>query len=210
MKLAIFGATGKTGQSLVEQALNTGYEVVAFARTPSKLSAQNRPALSILQGDILDVRKVDEAIAGVDAVLSALGPTPNQPEFSVSRGTQNILTAMQKQGVQRLVISAGAGVRDPQDQPKFIDHIFGFLLHALSREAVEDMTRAVALVRDSDRDWTVVRVPRLNDSAPSGKVRVGYLGPDVGMQLSRADMADFMLKQVNDQTYLCKAPVISN
>jgi putative NADH-flavin reductase len=210
MKLAIFGATGKTGQPLVEQALNAGYEVVAFARTPTKLSTQNRPALSIVHGDILDAGKVSEAVAGVDAVISVLGPTPKQPEFAVSKGTQNILAAMQKQGVRRLVISAGAGVRDPLDQPKFIDHIFGFLLHTVSRHAVEDMTRAVQLVRDSDRDWTVVRVPRLNDSPPTGKIRIGYLGSDVGVQLSRADMADFILKQVNDQTFLCKAPVISN
>jgi hypothetical protein len=72
------------------------------------------------------------------------------------------------------------------------------------------MTRAVQLVRDSDRDWTVVRVPRLTDAPAVGKIRVGYLGADVGVQISRADMADFLLKQVNDQTYLLKAPVISN
>lgn len=209
MKMIIFGATGKTGQHLVSQALDQGYEVIAFARTPSRLNIQH-PHLTSLQGDIQDAAKVAEAIAGVDAVISVLGPMPNQIEFAVSKGMQNILTAMQKQGVRRLIISAGAGVRDPQDKPKLIDHVFGFLLHLLSRHAVEDMTRVVGLVRASDRDWTVVRVPRLTDAPATGKIRIGYLGPDVGVQLSRADMAAFMLQQVNDKAYLRKAPVISN
>jgi putative NADH-flavin reductase len=209
MKLAIFGATGKTGHYLVEAALKGSYEVVAFARTPSRLNVPNQPNLSIVQGDIQDTGKVAEAIMGVDAVLSVLGPTSGSPEFAVTKGTQHIIAAMQQHGVRRLIISAGAGVRDPQDKPKWIDHVFGFLLQTLSRSAVEDMTRVVQTVRQSDRDWTVVRVPRLTDAA-TGNLRVGYLGAEVGIQLSRADMADFMLKQVNDKTYLHQAPVISN
>lgn len=210
MKLAIFGATGKTGQHLVEQALHEGYQVVALARNPAKWSDSRHDNLTFVQGDILESHKVAEAIAGTDAVLSVLGPARNQPEFAVSRGTQNMLTAMQKHGVRRLIIAAGAGVRDPQDKPRLIDHVFGFLLHVLSRDAVEDMTRVVKQVRESDRDWTIVRVPRLNDAPLTGKIRVGYLGSDVGVQLSRADMAAFMLRQVHDQTYRCQAPVISN
>ncbi len=210
MKLAIFGATGKTGQHVVQQALAAGYDVVAFARTPSKLNLHTNEQLSLVQGDIQNAAKVEEAIKGVDAVLSVLGPTTNKPEMAVTTGTQNILAAMHKHDVRRLVISAGAGVRDPRDKPKLIDHLFGLLLWLLSRNAVEDMTQVVKDVRAADLDWTVVRVPRLNDAPAVGKIRIGYLGADVGTQLSRADMADFMLRQVSDQTYLQQAPVISN
>jgi hypothetical protein len=84
------------------------------------------------------------------------------------------------------------------------------LLRLLSRSAVEDMTQVVKVVRASDLDWTVVRVPRLLDAPASGKIRIGYLGADVSTQLSRTDMAAFMLQQVTDQTYLHQAPVISN
>jgi putative NADH-flavin reductase len=210
MKLAIFGATGKTGQHLVQQALDTGHEVVAFVRTPSKLNIQNREHLSFVQGDIQDAAEVEAAIQGADAVLSVLGPTSNKPELAVTNGTQNILAAMQKHAVRRLLVSTGAGVRDPLDKPKLIDHVFSLLLRLLSHNTVEDMTQVVRLVRASDRDWTIIRVPRLTDALPTGKIRIGYLGSDVSTQLSHADMADFMLKQVNDQTYLHQAPVISN
>jgi putative NADH-flavin reductase len=210
MKLVIFGATGSTGQYLVQGALAAGHDVVAFARNPGKLNIQNHKQLICVQGDIQDAAKVVEAIAGVDAVLSVLGPTRDAPPFAITTGTQNILSAMQQQDVRRLVISAGAGVRDPLDKPKLIDHVFGLLLRVLSRSAVEDMTQVVKLVRASDLDWTVVRVPRLLDTPGSGKIRIGYLGADVSTQLSRADMAAFMLQQVTDRTYLHQAPVISN
>jgi putative NADH-flavin reductase len=210
MKLAIFGATGSTGQHLVHQALDAGHDVVAFARTPSKLNLAANQQLSLVQGNIQNAAKVAEAVAGVDAVLSVLGPTSDAPNFAITTGTRNILAAMQEQGVRRLVISAGAGVRDPLDRPRLIDYVFGLLLRLLSRSAVEDMTQAVKEVRASDLDWTVVRVPRLLDAPASGKIRIGYLGADVSTQLSRADMADFILRQVTDRTYLHQAPVISN
>lgn len=209
MKLAIFGATGRTGQHLVQQALNAGHEVSVLARTPSKLTVQN-PRLNVVQGDILDAARVEQTIAGADAVLSALGPTQNKPDYVVSRGMDNILNAMKKHGVRRLVISAGAGVPDPNDAPQLMNHIISFLLHLVSRHVVEDMTRTVNAVRSSDRDWTIVRVPMLTDDPQSGNIRVGYLGKGTGVRLSRADMAAFMLQQVASDTYVRKAPVISN
>jgi putative NADH-flavin reductase len=208
MKLAIFGATGKTGKHVVAQALAAGHEVVALAREPSKLS-QAHEHLKVTQGDVRDAAKVESVVVGCDAVISVLGPTTNAPDFQVTTGTQNILAAMQQHGVRRLVIAAGAGVRDPNDQPKLIDKFFGGLVKLLSRNAYEDMVRVVALVRASDVDWTVVRVPRLLDTPAQGNVRVGYVGKDSGTQLSRAAMASFMLKQVSDATYWRQAPMIS-
>ncbi|PJF33321.1 MAG: NmrA family transcriptional regulator, partial [Phototrophicales bacterium] len=127
MKIAVFGGTGRTGQHIIEQAIEMGYEVNLLARTPSKVSVQNE-RIHIVQGDILDPDAVEQVIQGVDAVVSVLGPTENKPTFTISRGTDNILTAMKKHDVRRLVISAGAGVRDPQDKPKLIDRFFGVLL----------------------------------------------------------------------------------
>src|SRR5688572_3769870 len=115
MKLAIFGATGRTGQHLVRQALDAGHEVVAFARTPSKIDT-GQPNLTVVQGDIVNADLVERAIVGSDAVLNVLAPTSGQPEFTVTKGTENILTAMKRCGVRRLVISAGAGVADPNDR----------------------------------------------------------------------------------------------
>ncbi len=208
MKIAIFGGTGKTGQHLVQQTLDAGHEVVMLARNPATFTIQH-PNLTVLQGDILDAERVEATIQGVAAVMSVLGPRSNKPEFVISRGTDHILNAMKRHNVRRIIISAGAGVRDPLDKPKFIDHLFGFLLNLLSKNAVEDMKQVVAKVRHSDRDWSVIRVPMLTDQPSQDTLKVGYVG-DITSRLSRADMAAFMLKQLDDNTYLRKAPAISN
>ncbi len=209
MRLAIFGATGKTGKILVEQALAAGHDVVAFARTPAKLQLAS-PQLQIVRGDLADAAAVRRAIAGSDAVLSVLGPTSNAPTLSVSKGMKNILTAMQQENVSRLIVSTGAGVGDAGDQPKAFDKIITTLLKIVSKNVLQDMVDTVNLVRASDRAWTIVRVPMLTDDAPTGMIRAGAVGKDIGTRIGRADMAAFMLKQLNDATYLQRAPAISN
>ena len=84
------------------------------------------------------------------------------------------------------------------------------LLKLAAGNVYEDMRRTVELVRASGLDWTVVRVPRLTEDPPTGAVKVGYVGKGMGVRLSRSDMAEFMLKQAADKTYVCKAPAISN
>ncbi len=208
MKLAIFGGTGKTGKYLVQQALDAGHEVVMLARTPSKVTAKDEK-LTVVQGDILDAERVEDTIRGVDAVLSVLGPTNNKPEFTISRGMDNILESMKRNNVQRIIIAAGAGVRDPQDKPKFIDRFFGLLLRLLSKNILADMQQVVEKLRASDREWTIVRVPMLTDQPAQGTLTVGYVG-DISPRISRTEMAAFMLKQLHDASYVRMAPAISN
>lgn len=209
MKLTIFGATGRTGQHVVEQALERGYEVTAFARSPQKLEAF-RERIAIVDGDVQEAGAVEEAVAGADAVISVLGPTENTPDYQVTRGTRHMLDAMNQHSVDRLVISAGAGVGDPQDEPRLFNKLINIALKLFSRHVYEDMKRTVATVRDSDVDWTIVRVPMLTDDAPKGEVKVGYVGKGMGPRITRADMASFILDQVDDDAYLHQAPAISN
>lgn len=208
MRLAIFGGTGQTGQHLVRQALNAGHQVVILVCTPTKVTIKDNK-LTIVQGDVQNAQCVEDTVRAADAVLSVLGPTNNRPEFAISKGTTNILNAMKRHNVRRMIISAGAGVRDPQDRPKIIDHIFGVLLRVLSKNAVADMKQVVDLVRSSDRDWVIVRVPKLTDQPAQRTLKIGYVG-DITTQLSREDMAAFMLQQLQSDTYLRKAPAISN
>jgi putative NADH-flavin reductase len=209
MKITIFGATGKTGQHLVQQALEAGHNVTAFARTPSKLSI-NHAQLSVIEGDIQDEIKVEEAVAGADAVISVLGPTRGAREYAVTNGTKHMLAAMKKHNVRRLVISAGAGVGDSKDKPLLMNRVIDIVLRLISPKAVEDMTQVANTVRMSAVEWVIVRVPMLTDDPAGHHIKVGYVGKDMGYRLSRADMAAFMLKQTQDDTYLRQAPVISN
>ena len=209
MNIAVFGATGRTGKQVVEQALERGYEVTAFARNPEKLG-ELRERIQVIQGDVQDKEKVSQAVAAADAVISVLGPTKNEPVFEVTRGTENILDAMEQHEVSRLVLSTGAGIGDPNDEPKLFHRVMNLLVKTFSRYIYEDMKRTVETVRGSSGDWTVVRVPVLTDDPATGEVKVGWVGKGMGPRISRADMAGFLLDQLEDDTYLRKAPAISN
>lgn len=211
MKLAVFGATGRTGVPLVRKALAGGFEVVAFVRSPDKLKEQQGEHANLrwVQGDIQDASKV-EAVTGIDAVLSVLGPTENTPDYRVSKGMDNIIATMKAHKVRRLIQSVGAGVRDPEDEPKLIDKVITRLIKFFSKHVYEDMRRVAEKVRTSDLDWTLVRVPMLTNDLGKGSVRVGMVGKNTGPRLSREDMALFMLEQATDGSYIRKAPMISN
>jgi putative NADH-flavin reductase len=209
MQITLFGASGRTGKLVLERALAKGYRVVAPVRTPAKLAITN-PNLQVLQGDVRDAAVVDTAVRGSDAVISVLGPTSNAPDFAVSKGTANIIAAMKKYGVRRLILSTGAGVRMDGDQPKFMDNAIVSILKVVNKNVLQDMIETVDLVRKSDLEWTIVRVPMLTDDAPSGHVRTGAVGKDVGTRVGRTDMADFILEQLTDASNLRRAPAISN
>lgn len=138
MRLVVFGASGGTGRELVRQALERGHHVRAFVRTPAKLGLEHE-RLEVVQGDVQDPAAVARAVAGVDAVLSALGPTSNKPDAQVTRGTENIISAMERQGVRRLVVTGGAGVGDPQDRPNLMNRLVKAALLLMARNVYEDM-----------------------------------------------------------------------
>ena len=208
MKIVVFGASGGTGLKVVEQALEAGHTVTAFVRTPSRISLQH-PGLTLFQGDVMDAAAVEKAIAGQDAVVSTLGPTRPPVPAMMETAARNILAAMKKHGVRRIVSTTGAGIRQPEDKPKLMDHLIGALLNLLAKEVVLDSAENVKLIQSSDRDWTIVRFPRLMDGAHTGKYRVGYVDKDSSTQFSRADGADFVLKEMTEKKWLRKLPLVS-
>jgi len=210
MKLTIFGATGDTGKQLVEQALAAGNYVVAYIRSPSKLNIRHEH-LTIVQGELADQVMIEHAVSCADAVISVLGPRGSSKDKPITRGMQNIIEAMKKHGVRRLVVSSTLSVKDQNDLPDFKAKVLVNLVKLTMHAAYEEIVRVAETVRKSDLDWTIVRLTTLNNDPKSGKVRVGYLGKDeVGFRISRVDLAEFMLKQVQDTKYLRQAPVLSN
>ena len=209
MRVAIFGATGKVGKHLLDQALQRGDEVTALVRDPLKLKTQRHERLKVVQGDVLDAKEVEQAVIGTDAVLSALGHTKTLSKDVLSEGIKNIIAAMNKHGVRRLISLTGAGVRDPKDEPKLVDKIIGSLLKLLQRDLLEDSIGQARVIQQSGLDWVIVRAPVLTEGEKKGEYRIGYVGKESGTKLSRADVADFMLKQTTDDTYLHQAPMVS-
>lgn len=209
MKIAVFGASGKTGVCILEQALAAGHQVTAFARDPSKILIQH-PNLSILQGSVEQADRVEAAIAGQEAVISVLGVSRNSPKGILTIAAQNIIQLMKKEGILRLVVLTGAGVRDPQDEPNILDQIMKVLLIMFAGDLLRDSEKAAQLILESELVWTLVRVPVLTNGSKTGKYRVGYLGRNAGMSISRQDVADFILKQLTDAAYPCQAPVVTS
>jgi putative NADH-flavin reductase len=208
MKLAIFGATGRTGNELVAQALAAGHEITALARDPAKLNITDE-RLRVAQGDALDTQLVDGVIAGQDAVISVLGHTRNSPKDVQTRATEGILDAMRHHGVRRIVTLTGAGVASADDPPSAGATVMKTLLKLISRDVLEDAVRSSDLLRASDRDWVIARVPRLVDGPHTGVYRVGTLQLGPGARISRADAADFLLRAATEDTWLRQLPMIS-
>ncbi len=208
MKIVVFGASHGVGLEVVKQALEAGHQVTAFVRSPDKFSLTH-PNLSVFKGDAMDADAVEQAIAGRAAVVSALGPTRPPVPHMLETSVKNIINGMKKHNVRRLVSTTGAGVRQPEDQPKFIDHFMGLLLNLLAKDLVLDSAENVKAIQASNLDWTIVRFPRLLDGEHTGRYQVGYVGNTSGTRISRADGADFVLEELIERKWLRKLPMVS-
>lgn len=207
MKLLIVGSTGTIGRQLVAQALNQGHLVTAFARDPAKLDPAKHPNLRVFRGDVLDPAAVEKAVTGQEAVLCALGA--GSKGHVRATGTQNIVWAMEQAGIKRLVCQTSLGVGDSRGNLDFFWKyiMFGLLLRA----AFADHEKQEAYVRQSGLDWVLVRPAAFTNGKRTGQYRHGFSGTDktLKLKIARPDVADFMLKQLTDDTYLRQTPGLS-
>jgi putative NADH-flavin reductase len=204
MKVLIFGASGNTGRLLVQQALEEGHDVTAFVRNTSKLQIVH-PNLEVITGNVGDYRSVENAISGHDAVISALGVSKTlQNDQVVIDGIRNIVAAMERLNVQRFIylsfLAVGEGRRDAGFM---IKHIISKIVH----NEIDDHEKKEQLINNSLLKWTIVRPPKLTNNAKKGSYRVGEAikARSIFPMMSRADVADFMLKQLTDDSFLYKA-----
>lgn len=206
MKLIIFGATGTVGRHLVEQALAQGHDVTAFARHPGALALQH-PRLTRRTGDVLNPSDVKAAMRGHDAALIALGA--GRKGTVRAAGTRNIVDAMREQGPRRLVCETTLGVGDSRPLLNFFWKriMFGLLL----RPAYADHVAQEAIIRQSDLDWVIVRPGAFIDGPVTGRYKHGFPATEknLTLKIARADVADFMLRQLTDNTYLRRTPSLS-
>jgi len=210
MKIAVFGSSGNVGKLLVEQALAEGYDVIAYARNPSKLTIRH-DHLTIVHGELSDEAMIDRAITGADAVISVMGPSGKSKGTPITDGMKHIIAAMNNHGVRRLIALSTASSKDPNDKPGIKIKAMISLVKTTSPDAYADIVGWSDVIRASNLDWTLVRVLLLNNKPKTGNVKTGYPGlNELGTPISRADLAEFMLKQVKDTKYIRQAPIITN
>lgn len=209
MNILIIGATGGTGRELTKQALEQGHRVTAFVRTPSKVTIEHEN-LTVVEGSVTDYGTVDGAVRGKDAVLSALGHKKWVIKTSLlSKGTQNIITAMEKHGVSRFICETSLGVGSSRGRLGLYYTLFviPFIIYFYFK----DKERQEELIKKSSLAWTIVRPGKLTN----GPKRTLYKhGQNIGnkistVKISRPSVAEFMLKQLTDDSYLRKTPGVA-
>ena len=217
MRITVFGASGRTGRPLVEQALERGHEVVAFVRGAGGFSSsvEANDRLEIVEGDAYGGDGVDRAIGGdgdpVDAVVSVPGQRSEGPDDLLAVAGRHILDAMDRHGVERFVTLVGAGVREESETVSLGGRVMGSLLKLLARAVLEDATAHVEAVRAGDSDRTVVRGPRLPDAEHTGELEHG---PELTLgardAAARANVAEFILDCLGAGLYVHARPTITD
>jgi len=210
MNVVIFGATGKTGRLLTERAVTDGHVVTALVRDPARLKAP-RDSVRVVQGDVLDPAAVDRAIAGQQAVLVALGTAVRRGSPQVlPQGIRHILDAMERHGVRRIVVLTAAGaLHEPAGS--LIGSVGLMLARAYLPRVYAEHRAMLEELRKRNLDWIAVRPVILTNGPYTGRYRVVAEGiPRRGYRISRADVADFMIRQLASDEFVRKMPAVAN
>src|SRR6266851_55546 len=207
MNVLVFGATGPLGRCLADRLLSAGYQVTAFVRSPGRLGS--RPGLREVTGDVLDAADVAAAVSGDDAVISALGHSrPSPGGQDMQPGASHIIEAMTAAGVSRLIWISSHGVGDSRGCSGFLfEQVF---IPLRLRAEFADKERQEALVTASDLDWTIVRPARLTNGPVTGRPRAqARLKISIRNSVSRADVAEFVLTELERRSHLLSAPTVT-
>ncbi|MGB3585380.1 MAG: SDR family oxidoreductase [Tunicatimonas sp.] len=206
--IALFGGTGQTGQEFLKQALQQGYSIKALVRTPAKVT-ETSPNLELIVGDVLNAEDVKRTVAGTDLVVSLFGHVKGSPEWLQTNGTENILAAMREHQVPRIISLSGGGLPYEKDQPKFPDKAIRFIMKIAVPKVLNDAIRHAEVLKSSGVDWTIVRGPRLTNEPKKGDYRIGWVGVNAGTKVGRADLADFVVRLVENTEYDGQMPFVS-
>lgn len=194
MRIVIFGASGGTGRQLLSQGLNLNLELTAFVRDPGSLTIKNKK-LFIFKGDVLDIQSVQKAIKNQDVVISVLGNKTSRAFWKqntiISQGVKNIIRAMKKNKVKRLLFVSSFGLN------KKIFLLEKLFIRIVLRNIFSDIPKQEELIKQSSLDWTIIHPARLTNGPKTGIYKSGDLAIGLFSKISRADTADFLLKITN-------------
>src|SRR5215471_18990439 len=198
MRIAIFGASGRTGRQLVEQAEAQGHQVTAIVRNPDGLAPDLHGAVRLVQADVMDPDAIAAALADADTVVSALSGPGRAPSSVWSESTRSIVQAMREASVRRYIAITGSMLDATGDGP-FFRYIGKPIARRMLKGSANDMRRAEQLIHESDLEWTIIRVPRLTDRPARGHYRTA-VERNVAREFSlpRADLASCTLAVLAD------------
>lgn len=206
MQYALFGATGRTGEELLQKLLDRGHSLKLLVRSPGKVEIEDE-RIEIITGDLQDPASVAQTISGCDAVISAAGPVKSSPPGMMDTAAANTVEALGRSGIKRLVWLTGAGVLDRRDAPSFSRKIIRGIMKLVAGQVLADSEAAYHRIIASDLDYTVVRAPVLSTKPGGGTLSAGYAPPKPS-PVSRQDLAEFMISCLEKGEYIKESPMV--
>jgi putative NADH-flavin reductase len=210
MKIALFGATGATGQHLLEQARAAGHEVTAVVRDPAPITTAH-PRLTVVRADVMDRNAIGPVVAGHDAVVTTIGSREGRTPTTVQTDTtRSIVQAMRQHGVRRLIVVSNSGMITDGDGP-MSRAVIKPIVRRILKHPWADMQGMEDVVQASELDWTILRPPMLTNGRHTGSYRTA-VGHNVrgGIRVSRANVADLILRCLADEDSVRTAISIGN
>jgi putative NADH-flavin reductase len=201
VKITVFGATGGTGLELLRQGLERAHDITAVVRDASRLPADLRDRLDVVEADIMNPAAIAPAVKGRDAVLSAMGSRERGPTTVQTGSITSIVAAMGREGARRLLMVSAAGLEADAGDGLFTRYVLKpLVIQRLFRHSYADLARAERLLRAADLDWTIVRPARLTDDGRTNAYRTAWdLSIRGGLKTTRADVADCMLQLIGER-----------
>ena len=205
MKIAVIAADGRTGRLVVQAALQGGYEVYAGVRGVHQLTESSM--LHVINCDATNREDVERLISRADAVVSMIGHVPHSPPDVQTRAMKTIIGAMHAKGIVRLVSLTGTGVRLNGDKITLADRVLNLGISVIDPARVRDGRDHAKLLQDSDLEWTLLRVLKLQETSPRG-YRLTPHGP-TRLYVSRQDVAAAVLEVLSRHSFVRQAPILS-
>ncbi len=194
----------------MRQALEDDHEVTVLVRDPAKLS-EFKDRVQVTQGDAMDAAAVRKLVAGQDAIVNALGQVKGGPADLMAVNARHLVAAMQEQGVKRVTLLSGAGIRVAQDQPSLSGRAIAWALkHMIAAQIADGRAQMNVLQAAPGLEWIIVRAMTLINGPLTGTYRLGYPNRGPGAKISRADLAHALLNQLTSSEWVRQAPAIQS
>ena len=208
MRVGVLGATGRTGSHLVDELSQRGHAVTVLVRDPAKLGTRAIRVERVVTGDSRSVEALSALLKDADAVVSALGPTAKDHTLHQQTAAA-LVQAMHRTRVRRFVGVSGAGIDVPGDRKSALNTAISKVIQTVGGAAVADKPAEYAVFAASDRDWTLVRPPRLRDALATGRLEHDAHRSTRSTFITRPDLAAFLVDVLEGDLYLHQAPFVA-
>lgn len=206
-KIAILGGTGKVGRYIAKKALERGFQVRMLVRNPDKLEGSDS-RIEIIKGDAQNIDTIRFLLKDCNIVINTLGqPVKDLPLYSSI--TNNVLLIMNEFGIRRYIGVTGASLNIRGDNKKLLNKIGAKIFEILFPKMMNDKKKELNILINSDIEWTLVRLPFVIEGSGTGHIKEN-LTDMAGTKITNADIAKFIINEVNNKKYVRKTPFIFN